>query len=70
MKEIMTKSGDKMVFLRVADMSDSIECVVFPKVFEEFQDILIPEACLVIKGTFSTRNEGKSVIADKVKVLE
>ncbi|MEI6842989.1 MAG: DNA polymerase III subunit alpha [bacterium] len=70
MKDIVTKKGDKMLFLRVADMSDSIECVVFPKVLEEFQDVLIPEACIVIKGTFSTRNEGKSVIAEKIKALE
>ncbi len=69
-KAVMTKKGDKMVFLKIADMTDSIEAVVFPKIFEEFQDILIPESCIVIKGTFSTRNGGKSLMVDKVKALE
>lgn len=69
-KDIMTKKGDKMVFLKIADLSDSIEAVAFPKIYEEFQDILIPESCVVIKGTFSTRNAGKSVLIDKVKILE
>jgi DNA polymerase-3 subunit alpha len=69
-KPVMTKSGDKMVFLKVADLTDSIEAVVFPKIFEEFQDILVPESCLVIKGTFSTRNGGMSILVDKVKVME
>jgi DNA polymerase-3 subunit alpha len=68
-KDIMTKKGDKMIFMRLADLTDSIECVVFPKVFEEFQDILMPESCIVVKGTFSTRNEGKSIVVDKVKSL-
>jgi DNA polymerase III subunit alpha len=69
-KSIMTKKGDKMVFMRIADMTDSIETVVFPKTFEEFQDILVPENCIVVKGTFSTRNGEKSIVVDKVKVME
>ncbi len=69
-KSVMTKKGEKMVFLKIGDLSDSIEAVVFPKIFEEFQEMLIPESCIVIKGTFSTRNEGKSVLIDKVKLME
>ncbi len=69
-RDVMTKKGDKMIFMRLADLSDSIECVVFPKIFEEFQDILIPESCVVVKGSFSTRNEGKSIVVDKLKALE
>ncbi|MFA5889178.1 MAG: DNA polymerase III subunit alpha [Candidatus Paceibacterota bacterium] len=69
-RSVTTKNGEKMVFLKLADLTDSIEAVAFPKVFEEFQDILIPESCVVIKGTFSTRNAGKSILIDKVKLME
>lgn len=69
-KPVVTKKGDKMVFLKISDLSDSIEGVAFPKVLEEFQDILIPESCVVIKGTFSIRNGEKSILVDKVKLLE
>ncbi|MBI4155849.1 MAG: DNA polymerase III subunit alpha [Candidatus Zambryskibacteria bacterium] len=69
-KSIMTKSGDKMIFLKLADLTDSIEAVAFPKIFEEFRDILIPESCIIVKGTFSTRNAGKSVLIEKVKLME
>ncbi|MES3004520.1 MAG: DNA polymerase III subunit alpha [Patescibacteria group bacterium] len=68
-REIMTKKGDKMIFLKISDMSDSVEAVVFPKVLEEFQDILVKESCVVVKGTFSTRNGEKSILIDKVKAL-
>lgn len=69
-RPIMTKKGEKMIFLKVADLSDSIDMVAFPKIFEEFQGILIPESCIVIKGTMSLRNGEKSILIDKVKVLE
>lgn len=69
-RPVMTKKGDKMIFIRMADLSDSIEAVIFPKIFEEFQDILIPESCIVVKGSFSTRNGGMSIVVDKVKALE
>ncbi len=69
-KPIMTKSGDKMAFIRVADLSGSIETVAFPKVLAEFVDILAPESCVVIKGTLSLRNGEKSVLMEKVRMME
>jgi DNA polymerase-3 subunit alpha len=69
-RSVVTKKGEKMIFLKLADLSDSVDAVVFPKVFEEFQDILIPESCIVAKGTFSLRNGEKSILIDKVKLLE
>lgn len=69
-RSVMTKKGDKMVFLQISDLGDSIDAVVFPKIFEEFQDIIVPENCVVIKGTFSLRNGEKSVLVDKIKIME
>jgi DNA polymerase-3 subunit alpha len=68
-KPIMTKKGDKMAFIKVADLTGSIETVAFPKVLVEFSDILAPESCVVIKGTLSVRNGEKSVLVEKVKVM-
>ena len=69
-KSVITKNGDRMVFLKLADLTDSIEAVAFPKVFEEFQDILVSESCVVVKGTISNRNGNKSILIDKVKMME
>jgi DNA polymerase-3 subunit alpha len=68
-KPIMTKAGDKMAFIKVADLTGSIETVAFPKVLVEFADILAPESCVVIKGTLSVRNGEKSVLVEKVKAM-
>ncbi len=69
-RPVMTKKGEKMFFLKISDMSDTIEAVAFPKILEQFQDILVKENCVVVKGTFSLRNGEKSVLIDKLKMME
>lgn len=68
-KPIFTKNGDKMAFARVADYDGSIEAVVFPKVFTQYQDLLEPQKCIAIKGRMSGRNGEKSIIVEAVKAL-
>lgn len=69
MKPIITKKGDNMTFMKVADLSGSIECVAFPRILTEFKNILIPEQCVAIKGKISNRNGSLSIIVEKVKTL-
>ena len=69
-KPIITKKNDMMAFLRVADMSSTIEVVVFPKIYEEFKKLLSAESCIAVKGRYSTRNGTPSLIAEKVKELK
>ena len=68
-KEFTTKKGDKMAFLKLADYTDTIEAVVFPKTYTEFREILKPEMCVAFKGKLNERNGEKSFLIDKVKAL-
>lgn len=68
-KNIVTKKGDSMLFLKISDLTGSIECVVFPRVLQEFKDFFVPEKCIAIKGKISMRNGTVSVIAEKAKAL-
>ena len=68
-KPILTKKGDQMAFVRIADISDNIEAVFFPEVFTKFKELVEQEKCIAIKGKISTRNGGVSIIADAVKEL-
>ncbi len=68
-KNVLTKRGDRMMFLKISDLSDSIEAVVFPKVFEEFKDMLVLDKCIALKGKISQRNGEVSLIVEKVKML-
>jgi DNA polymerase-3 subunit alpha len=69
-KQIITKKGDKMAFMHVSDLTGTVEIVVFPKAYESYKDLLIPETCIGIKGKMSMRNGEISIIADIVKSLE
>lgn len=68
-KVIKTKKGDDMAFLKIADFTDSIEAVVFPKLFASHKLILTQDAVLVLEGKVSMRNDIPSVIIEKVKRL-
>lgn len=69
-KPILTKKGDPMAFLKIKDYTDSIECVCFPKIYEQYREIIDSEGCVAVKGTVSERNGEKSILVDKMKKLE
>jgi len=66
---ILTKKGEKMLFGQLADSSGSIEIVVFPKTYAEHMALLTPGSCLVLQGSFSTRNGEPSFAVDRVRAL-
>ena len=68
-KEINTKNGDVMIFMKIADLGGNIEAVAFPRTLTEYKSILVPEQCVAIKGKISHRNGVVSIIVEKVKVL-
>jgi DNA polymerase-3 subunit alpha len=68
-KTILTKNGDKMSFIRLADLSDSIEAVAFPRVLTEHGELLATDSCVLLKGRISSRNDEKSFIIEAVRAL-
>lgn len=68
-REVMTKKGDRMMFVCLEDFSKSVDVVVFPKVFEEFKQFLVVDNCVAMKGKVSKKNNETSFIADKIKSL-
>lgn len=68
-RTILTKKGEKMAFVKFEDRTDSIESVMFPKLFKEHGALLQPGACILIKATISNRKNELSLAIDKVKPL-
>src|SRR3989339_480195 len=65
---IITKGGNnRMAFLKISDLTGTIEAVVFPSIFREAMDILAPEKCIAFSGKVSLRNGEKSIIIEAVK---
>lgn len=70
LKVITTKSGSRMAFATIEDLTGSFEVVIFNKTYEKFKDILANDALVAIKGKFSLR-DGKrpSISADNIEIL-
>ncbi len=68
-KELLTKKGDKMAFIQLSNLTDSIEMVAFPEVYQTNKEHLLPGTCVAIKGKLSIRNEQPSVLVDRIKPL-
>jgi DNA polymerase-3 subunit alpha len=68
-KELLTKKGDHMAFVKLGNLTDSIEMVTFPEVYETYKELLVPGNCVAIKGKLSLRNDESSILVDKIKAL-
>jgi len=65
----LTKNGDQMAFIKLADFDGAIEAAVFPRIYTEFKNILVPDTVVALKGKLSSRNGELSMVADKLKAL-
>lgn len=68
-KVILTKNGEKMAFVTLSDLEDSIEAVAFPRVLAEHAENLALDTCTLLKGRVSKRNDEISFIIEAVKAL-
>ncbi|MFA5987361.1 MAG: DNA polymerase III subunit alpha, partial [Candidatus Paceibacterota bacterium] len=69
-KTISTKAGQPMAFIKVADFTDTIELVVFPRILSDNRDLVAADKCVAIRGNISKRNDSTSIIVEAVKELE
>jgi DNA polymerase-3 subunit alpha len=66
---IMTKKNDAMAFVRMADMSGTIEIVAFPRAYAQFKALIVPEKCVALKGKVNERNGEISLMAESIMAL-
>lgn len=67
-RKIMTKKTNaEMAFLSIGDEKGlTVECVVFPRVFEEARELLVNDNVVVIEGKLDSKDEQPVVIANKI----
>ncbi|MEK7140880.1 MAG: DNA polymerase III subunit alpha, partial [Patescibacteria group bacterium] len=66
-RQVVTKNNERMAFLKITDLTGSIEAVAFPSIFRELIDLLVPEKCIALSGKVSNRGGEKSIIIEAVK---
>ena len=66
---VITKNNERMAFLKILDLTGTIEAVVFPSIYSNSPDIFVPDKCIAFSGKVSLRNGEKSIIIEAVKVV-
>jgi DNA polymerase-3 subunit alpha len=70
-KQLTTKKGEPMVFMRLDDLAGSIEVVVFNSVYGAARDLIELDSVLVVKGRIDHKQEGETkLLAIEVSAFE
>ncbi len=71
-KRILTKSGNKeMAFISLTDEKGSaLECVIFPRVFDMYREMLIKDSVVIVEGKLDTKNDKPTILADMVTPID
>lgn len=65
-KRITTKKGETMCFATLEDYTERIEVTVFPRVFYQNVNLLVPDAAVVIQGKTDIADEQVKILADRI----
>lgn len=67
-RQIATKNGDKMAFVKIENKGGELELIVFPKTYEQYQNVLVQDKVVLAKGRLSTKDRNGN-LTDELKVL-
>jgi DNA polymerase-3 subunit alpha len=70
LKETATKSGNRMAFLTLEDMTGTVEVTVFPEPFKAAAPYLRGREPIVVRGRVDDGDKGRVVLAEDVRLLE
>ncbi len=68
-RRIPTKKGDTMCVLRLEDMYGSIGVTVFPKAYEQYQDLLVEGTVVIVRGEVQVRRDEPGILCNSLEVL-
>jgi DNA polymerase-3 subunit alpha len=70
LRQLTTKKGEPMVFMRLDDVTGGAEVVVFNSVYAAARELLVPDAVLVVKARIDHKEGETKLIALEVTPFE
>ncbi len=68
-KKILTKKGQPMLFLRLEDLTDKIEVVVFPSIIERNPEAFQENKIVFISGRLQNRDQSPKIICESIEEI-
>lgn len=71
MRKIFTKkTGAEMAFITIGDEKGiTIECVIFPKVYERHKSLINKDSLVILEGRVDTKNDRPVIIAESISTM-
>lgn len=70
-KKMLTKKNDLMAFVNLEDMYDNLECVVFPKTYDQYSQYLEEGRVVTMVGRIQTsESDDPKLLVEKISSLE
>ncbi|MCM1988436.1 DNA polymerase III subunit alpha [Oceanirhabdus seepicola] len=67
----VTKRNDLMAFIKIQDVYEEIEGIVFPKTLRQYEEKIYEDSIVIIKGRINIReDERPKVICEDIRVIE
>jgi hypothetical protein len=66
-RQITTKKGDTMAFVRLEDLQGNVDVTVFPQLYKDTRSLWVVDKIVIVQGKVDLRNGRVSVLADSVR---
>ncbi len=66
---MLTKKGDRMAYLSLEDLQGVVEIIVFPDLYKNAADLIVPERLVRITGTVDRGDKGTKIRGSKIEPL-
>ncbi len=70
LKEITTKKGQRMAFMRLEDQTDGVEVILFPGVYSDSAEIIAEDMPIMVKGRLERDEDEVKIIAEEIISLQ
>jgi DNA polymerase-3 subunit alpha len=70
LRQLTTKRGEPMVFLRLDDVTGGTECMVFNSTYEKARELCVADRILIVKGRVDHKEGETKLVAMEVAAFE
>ncbi len=67
LKKILTKKNEQMLFVKLEDLTDTLEVIVFPSILKDSTSLWRDDAILAVEGRVSRKDSESKLICGKVR---
>ncbi len=69
-KKIITRKGESMLFVKIEDATNTVELLIFPRLYKETPNLWLEGQALIIDGKVSEKDKEIKVLVNRAVILD